>query len=557
MRKLQRKLISLFGTTIFFITALVVGAVLNAREELTSNQLSQSSFQRIMLIDDLRNALLEAESSQRAHIISSDPVLLQQYGWYQSRVHEYLEQLDGTRFPRNYDRVLVTRLRELIAQRLERMDAVVHAYEQEGQEIASRQVVAGGGKLIMDQIRTVASELAADEQARLAQRNIKTQGHSRRLIYLLAAATLLTFFMLSGAFYTTRSALARSDESRGRLQRSTDEISLINQLSSSLQSCVEVQESAEVLTLFMRRLFPEIPGGVYLMRHSRDKLELLCDWSDTGALGLVSPVDPQECWALRLGQTHLMFDKNRHLHCKHITDSMNYICVPLLAQSEIIGLLHLHIGDVALLPSIQTRAESLATHISAALAGLTLREALRQQTIRDPLTGLFNRRYMEESIDRELLRAKRNDTHVSVIMLDIDHFKRFNDQLSHQAGDLLLKEFSDYLRMQVRGEDIACRYGGEEFLLVLPGATAHQARDRAEALRKGMVALKLVFNGTRLPAVTASFGVATFPQHGKDRETVIRLADAALYNSKRHGRDRVTISEEAFVHASTQALISG
>lgn len=557
MRKLKRNLLFLFGTTISFITALVIGAVLNAREELNNNELSQSSFQRIMLLDDTRSALLEAESSQRAHIIAGDPGSLQQYEWHRLRVQEYLEDLENTRFPPDYDMDLVKRLRDLIAQRVDHTDSIIQAYLQDGHDEASRQVGSGSGKLIMDQIRSVATELAADEQIRLEKRNVQTEGHSRRLIYLLAAATILTFMMLSGAFYITRRALERSDESLARLQNSTDEIRSINQLSSSLQSCATVQESAEVLTLFVRRLFPGVPGGVYLMRHSKNLLELLCDWSDAGTLTLSNPVEPHECWALRLGQTHLMFEQDRDLPCKHVADQINYICVPLLAQSEIIGLLHLRIQSAAAVNPIQTRAELLATHISAALAGLTLREALRQQTIRDPLTGLYNRRYMEESIERELLRAKRSDSHVSVIMLDVDHFKRFNDQHSHQAGDLLLQEFSEFLRVHVRGEDIACRYGGEEFLLVLPGATARQAGDRAEALRQGMVALKLIYNGTRLPAVTASFGVATFPQHGQDREAVIRMADAALYHSKRHGRDRVTISEDAAADPVNKALISG
>src|SRR5690606_8137963 len=130
---------------------------------------------------------------------------------------------------------------------------------------------------------------------------------------------------------------------------------------------------------------------------------------------------------------------------------------------------------------------------------------LRQQSVRDSLTKLYNRRYLEESLDRELLRAKRNNGVISVVILDVDHFKQFNDNFSHQAGDLLLQEFAEYLRGQVRGDDIACRYGGEEFVLVLPGATQEQARERINVLRQNMVSLSLVFHGKKLPAVTASF----------------------------------------------------
>lgn len=196
---------------------------------------------------------------------------------------------------------------------------------------------------------------------------------------------------------------------------------------------------------------------------------------------------------------------------------------------------------------IKPLAQFTATHIGAALAGIALRESLRQQNIKDPLTGLFNRRYLEETLEREMHRAKRNNSPLSLVMLDIDHFKQFNDRYGHPAGDLLLKEFGNNLRAHVRGQDIACRYGGEEFILVLPDATAVQAHQRAETIRQSLVSLDVDYQGVRLPTITASFGVAAYPADGDDWESVQRLADRALYQAKANGRDQVVSVAEITV----------
>src|SRR5690606_18066499 len=148
--------------------------------------------------------------------------------------------------------------------------------------------------------------------------------------------------------------------------------------------------------------------------------------------------------------------------------------------SDIVAMLYIRRGNSGQIADTRHLAELLASHTASALAGIMLREALHRQSIRDPLTGLFNRRYLEESIEREILRAHRNSQSLAFVMLDIDHFKRFNDEFGHQAGDLLLKEFAGFLQQSLRGEDIGCRYGGEEFLLLLPGATAAEAEQKAE-----------------------------------------------------------------------------
>jgi diguanylate cyclase (GGDEF)-like protein len=191
----------------------------------------------------------------------------------------------------------------------------------------------------------------------------------------------------------------------------------------------------------------------------------------------------------------------------------------------------------------QRLAVTAAGHIALALANLRLRETLRMQSIRDPLTGLFNRRYMEESLARELRRAARNQRKLGAIMLDLDHFKRFNDTFGHEAGDALLRELGGFLRTRTRREDIACRYGGEEFVVILPEASIEATRQRAERLREEFKHLNVQHRGRSLGAVTLSLGVAVFPEHASTVEDIMRSADRALYRAKAEGRDRVVLGE--------------
>ena len=178
-------------------------------------------------------------------------------------------------------------------------------------------------------------------------------------------------------------------------------------------------------------------------------------------------------------------------------------------------------------------------HLTLSLANLRLKEMLRTQATRDALTGLFNRRYMEESLEQEFHRSHRNKHPVSIIMLDIDHFKKFNDTYGHDAGDALLKELGTMLKSIVRKEDIACRYGGEEFILILPEATIEIAAQRAEYFRKALQFTSFRHLDQNIAMITVSMGVASYPDHGQDSETVFRRADEALYKAKNNGRNRV------------------
>ena len=182
----------------------------------------------------------------------------------------------------------------------------------------------------------------------------------------------------------------------------------------------------------------------------------------------------------------------------------------------------------------------ITEQISLALANLKLQRALKEQSIKDPLTKLYNRRYLEDTLSRELARAQRNAQPLTVLLMDIDHFKKVNDTYGHDAGDAVLSAFAKMLTTKVRKEDIACRWGGEEFLLILGAADEGLAQSRAQEICDTARSLKISFQGKPIP-ITVSIGASVFPSHGEAPEDLIRNADQALYKAKQGGRDKVVL----------------
>jgi diguanylate cyclase (GGDEF)-like protein/PAS domain S-box-containing protein len=335
-----------------------------------------------------------------------------------------------------------------------------------------------------------------------------------------------------------------------RLEHRNKEMELIREMGDMLQTCPTAEEAYAVMAHWAEQLFNDRPGALCMISSSRNVVEPVAVWGEP-ALG--EPVfGPEDCWALRTGRLHRVDRKRSRLICHHLGElpGESALCVPMMAHGEALGILHLQASSSELhrpvveSDSAEQVAVSVAEHLALALANLRLRESLRTQSIRDPLTGLFNRRYMEESLDREFRRAERRGAPVGVIMLDIDRFTNFNNTFGHQAGDTLLHALGELLRTRVRAEDIACRYGGEEFVLIMPEASLEITAERAEVLRKEARELRVQQHGQSLGAVTISFGVAAFPQHGPSAEAVIRAADLALYRAKSEGRDRVAVAAD-------------
>jgi diguanylate cyclase (GGDEF)-like protein/PAS domain S-box-containing protein len=335
-----------------------------------------------------------------------------------------------------------------------------------------------------------------------------------------------------------------------RLENRNREMELIREMGDMLQTCPTAEEAYAVMAHWAEQLFNDRPGALCMISSSRNVVEPVAVWGEP-KLG-ESVFGPDDCWALRTGRLHRVDHKRSRLICRHLGElpGESALCVPMMAHGEALGILHLQASSSELhtpvveSDSAEQVAVSVAEHLALALANLRLRESLKTQSIRDPLTGLFNRRYMEESLDREFRRAERRGAPVGVIMLDIDRFTNFNNTFGHQAGDTLLHALGELLRTRVRAEDIACRYGGEEFVLIMPEASLEITAERAEVLRKEARELRVQQHGQSLGAVTVSFGVAAFPQHGPSAESVIRAADLALYRAKSEGRDGVAVAAD-------------
>ena len=318
-----------------------------------------------------------------------------------------------------------------------------------------------------------------------------------------------------------------------------------------LLSCSNVQEVPAIVISYAAKLFPGTDGALFLLSDSKSDLQSVARWGDFPEDVDNNIFATDRCWGLRQGRVYVVEDMKIGPICPHLkqTSSSAYICLPLIAKGEILGLLHLgtkrsgqEADRQANIIELKEIAIIFAEYLSLSIANIKLSEKLTSQSIRDPLTGLYNRRYMEETIQHEILRAARQQTRIGIVMIDIDHFKQINDTYGHDAGDEFLIKLAAFFKLKIRrGSDFIFRYGGEEFMLLLPESSAEDTYKYAESLRKEIKNMKVNFRGQLLPSITLSFGIAAYPDHGLDTIDLSRVADKALYAAKEEGRDRVVI----------------
>jgi diguanylate cyclase (GGDEF)-like protein len=314
-----------------------------------------------------------------------------------------------------------------------------------------------------------------------------------------------------------------------------------------LQSSVTPEDIRRIVAHTAEELLPDLSGAFYVFNNSRDRLDILGLWGHARLPpDLPEYLVPAECWALKRGRLHGRGIGDT-LRCDHAGDGPSLaLCVPMQARGEVYGLLQFHDDGTngRLAAETVELAQALADGVSLALANLALREKLRNQALRDELTGLYNRRFLEETLPRLVAHAERRGAPISVLMLDLDHFKQVNDRHGHAVGDAVLREVGALLIARLRRMDIACRYGGEELIVLLPDCPAADALARANDICASVRALRDRAESS-LPAVTVSIGVAAWPEHGEQVGKVIEAADGALYAAKRAGRDRALPAEAA------------
>ncbi|MEB1796295.1 diguanylate cyclase [Xanthomonas campestris pv. campestris] len=550
----RRNQLALVFSALIFI-AIGIGIFIGARRSLADAALVSHTHEVIGRVDEIQARVLDAESAERGYLLTGNDAYLLDYQTSVERLPILIGNL-RRKIADNPSQVAhLDQLHHLVDTRLKQIQHVLDVYADSGLEPARtsiRQTAFRTTSVIREQALTMVQR----EQELLALR-AESSRQSALLLLILALAGIPLGLAVVGTVYgllmrelrhraqaERHAARANQElgESIGALQRSAADLNLLSRYTGLLQSCVSAEEALDVTSRTLAHFLPGIAGSVYLLRASQDRAEVISHWG-TPLVHSASHLLPEECWALRRGQPHLIEDLARDAPCAHIdlpdaSVAITTACLPMSAQGTQLGFLFLSAPGPAPMPRLEI-AEAAAEQLSLALSNLRLRESLRRQSIRDALTGLYNRRYLEEALSHELARCARRDLPLSVLMLDVDHFKQFNDGQGHAGGDLLLAAVGELLLTRLRAEDVACRYGGEEFTVILPETDGEEAMRVAEQIR-GHIAALAVSDGQRaLPRVTASIGVASFPADGELGSALIQKADAALYVAKRQGRNRV------------------
>ncbi len=518
----------------------------------------EHSYQVMAAIDGVEGAVRTVESTARGYRLTDRA---EQLAEYLAAVPVAMAQATALETLTRDNPSQIGRARELrgsVEARLAELGTLVELQNARGAEQARLSSMAGIGRGEATRLASLASQMRKAERALLDERRRDTLLRANLLIGFVVLGIVLPMallgLLLSGLLRETRRSRSLEREARQAMRELEASVEVRDRLSEQrrslgvyaglLQSCQNLDEAMTMTAHVIAELLPHAGGRCYTLRASQNLAETTAHFGQEH-IPSETLLQPDHCWALRRGQPHRTGRGHGHVHCRHLAVQPGQsdhwtLCVPLMAQGTSLGLLHVaapdagdgHDGDVALL-------EAIAEQLSLAMVNLQLRETLRVQSLRDPLTGLFNRRYLEENLSREIQRCERRGLPLSVLMVDVDHFKRFNDEHGHAAGDALLARIGQTLEQLTRDEDIACRYGGEEFTVVLPETDTGSARRRAEEIRAAIAGTTVTHMRQTLGPNTASIGIATFPGDGDAPARLLEVADAALYRAKAQGRDQV------------------
>jgi len=399
-------------------------------------------------------------------------------------------------------------------------------------------------QLLTDRKTSVTLDTVADAASNaVASADAQFGAHEQRIqvftIGVLLLQVLSGTLAIAAMFFAFRSS-AREADGRSAALKSADtsrgQVARLFEMADVLQSAADYGDANQVLKATAADLLPGFGGALYVFNNSRDRLVLSTSWGHESQVH--ESIPPDQCWALKRGKPHLNRAAGSKLCCEHHHGEGTVLEIPMIARGEIMGLFQLFADGEdaeARLEGVTGLASAIADGMSLALANMGLREKLRNQALRDPLTGLYNRRYMEDCLQRFVRLADRENREVSVVMVDLDHFKKLNDEHGHAFGDAVLRDTAMAIVGGLRETDIVCRYGGEELVVILPDCNLDRAEDKAEALRLRIEAL----SQTHGAAISASFGVAAVPYTSTGVTDLLAAADGALYKAKQNGRNQV------------------
>lgn len=363
---------------------------------------------------------------------------------------------------------------------------------------------------------------------------------------LVMVALLMTLLCLHISVVATRKFKSQEKErlsSEEQIRVSKMQMEELFAMTDMLQSADCHDHAGAVLEATASGLLPRFGGALYVFNNSRDRLDLIRSWNARDDFKPTETLLPGSCWAIKRGKPHINENEVGSLTCFHHLCDAPAIEIPMMARGSLYGLLVLSVGGenaVERLNGIHKIARALADSMSLALSNISLNEKLKTQSMRDPLTGLYNRRYMEDALERAVASASRNGDSTSVVMIDLDNFKRLNDEHGHAKGDAVLRDVAAHLVGTLRPADTVSRYGGEELLIIMPSTELHDAATKAESLRVGVERLSQAHD---LP-ISASFGVSALPACVDDHKELIAAADTALYQAKQDGKNCVRSAEQ-------------
>ena len=506
-------------------------------------------------LDDILTSMRDAETAQRGFVITGNDAFLEPYERARrtlpSALHDAKEKART-----DAERAKVWRIARLTELKMAELDETILLRRRAGFAATERVVSSLRGKQYMDELR----QLVAAEDARGKARRNALRGdllaRSGRSFTVSVAATACNILVLGALLLivmrmlrTRRAVAALLETQAGQLTeavalttRHNRELKLVAELLRAVEAVPSVPDAGPVIARTMPKLLPGLAGTLFLLRDDdANMLDRHTQWGTPSDQPVA--IDIESCWALRHGARYRTAGYGDPA-CAHYRapaiDAGGRLCIPLVTHDELVGMLHIEGLAAGPAQDEQERlAVTVAEQLALALGNARLRETLRRQSVLDPLTGLFNRRHFDAALKRELARARRKNVPVSLVLVDIDHFKRVNDEYGHAVGDAVLRTFAQQLRLGIREGDIACRYGGEEMVLLLPECTATDAGNRAEAIRIALAAIAPHPEGEGPQKVTASFGVAAYPAHAQDAEALFWAADKALYRAKQQGRNRV------------------
>jgi diguanylate cyclase (GGDEF)-like protein len=535
----RRMAVAVIVLITFMATMSVIGFVVtdNNQADLNRARLANRELQT------LRVALIDAETGVRGYVLTGKLGYLEPYQWgttsYLATDPALIAEVDrfaaeqpnaaGDAAPFTHQ---VGILRGVWSRAIEQVNNQHLA-------AAAETLVDLQGKTHMDVVREILGTFLVQRYAHADHTAGIIKGEQSWLLTFDLLGAIATIGALVFAFTQSIGDAARREQAVAENVQARRQIELLFVMTEMLQSALDRDDANEVLRTSALQLMPKLGGALYVFNNSRDRLDLATTWQTGDEIARPDHIAPSGCWALKRGKPHRNAAMAGALRCAHAVTARSSMEIPMAARGELYGLLELTAeGDDGeqLLTDMQPIAGALADAMSLALSSISLREKLRNQALRDPLTGLYNRRFMEEMLERMTHDAERRRAPLSAVMIDLDHFKKLNDQFGHAMGDAVLRQVASVIVAKLRATDVACRYGGEEIALLMPDCSLAQAIAKANQIREAIAEISV---DGQLPPVSCSAGAACIPETSSLASDLLSAADAALYVAKQHGRDRV------------------